>query len=84
MTSTRLWLVRVGLPAGIALAGFVALLVGSPGLGLSLIGTAIVVVFANVLMRLAISGSEDHDREEYARRFFESTGRWPDEVSGVR
>ena len=80
MGSTRLWFVRIALPTAIAVAGVIALLAGSAGLGLSLIGSAIVVVFANALMRLAISSTDDQDREERARRFFDRTGRWPGEA----
>ena len=80
MTPTRVSLVRVALPAAIAIAGLAILLVGSAGLGLSLIGAAIVVVFANALGRLAIASNEDRDRDERARRFFDRTGHWPDEA----
>ncbi len=77
--SPSLWIVRAGLPGAIALAGLVLLAAGAAGLGLTLIGVAIVVLFANTLMRLGIAGDADQDRAARARRFYDETGRWPDE-----
>ena len=77
MTSTAL--VRIGLPAIIAAAGVVILIVGSDALGLALIGTAAVVVIANLYVRLSIGSQSDRAREDAARRQFERTGRWPGE-----
>jgi hypothetical protein len=76
-SSRLLLLVRIGLPAAIALAGLVALAAGSAGLGLTLVGVAMVVAFANALMRLGIAGEAECDRDEDARRIFDATGRWP-------
>jgi len=80
MTPTRLWLVREALAAAGAIAGSATSLVASAGLGLSLIGAAIVLVSANALMRVAIASNEDRYRDERARRFFDGTGHWPDEA----
>ena len=77
MTSTSL--VRIGLPALIALGGVVVLVVGSTALGLALIGTAVVVVTANWYVRLSIGSQGDRAREDAARRHFDRTGRWPGE-----
>ena len=74
-----IWLVRIGLPATIAVAGLVFLAAGSTGLGLTLMGVALVVAFANALVRLGIAGEADRDRDEEARRTFDRTGRWPDQ-----
>jgi hypothetical protein len=78
--SPLLWLVRVGLPAAIAIAGLILLAAGSPGLGFTLICVALVVVFANALVRLGIASDADRHRDERARRFFDQTGHWPGEA----
>ena len=67
--------VRVGLPAAIAAAGIVLIIVGSDGLGVTLLVVAGLVVLTNLLMRLSISSSDDRDREQHRRRVFERTGR---------
>lgn len=76
-------LVRVGLPAGIAAAGVVLLIVGDnendQGAGVALIGVALVVMILNLFLRLSASSSRDREREEAAREHFDRTGRWPDE-----
>jgi hypothetical protein len=74
-----IWLVRIGLPATIAVVGLAFLAAGSTGLGLTLLGVALVVAFANALVRLGIAGEADRDHEEEARRTFDRTGRWPGE-----
>ena len=74
-----IWLVRIGLPATIAVVGLDFLAAGSSGLGLTLMGVALVVAFANALLRLGIAGEADRDRDEEARHIFDQTGRWPDE-----
>jgi hypothetical protein len=74
-----IWLVRIGLPATIAVVGLVFLAAGSTGLGLTLMGVALVVAFASALVRLGIAGEADRYRDEEARRIFHQTGRWPDE-----
>ena len=66
-----LTLVRVVLPAAIAVAGIVLIAVGgdSPvGAGIVLIGVAGLVVLANVLMRLGLDSERDRAEEERARR----------------
>jgi hypothetical protein len=66
-----LTLVRVVLPAAIAVAGIVLIAVGgdSPvGAGIVLIGVAGLVVLANVLMRLGLESERDRAEEERARR----------------
>jgi hypothetical protein len=76
MTSTAL--VRIGLPALIAIAGVIALVAGSAPLGVVLLGTAVVVAIANWYVRLSIGSQDDRAREAAARREFERTGRWPE------
>ena len=76
-------LVRIGLPAAIAAAGVVLLIVGDgendQGAGVALIGVALVVMLLNLFLRLSASSTRDREREEAAREHFHQTGRWPDE-----
>jgi hypothetical protein len=71
---------RIGLPAAIAVAGIVLAAAGHGDisvLGVALIGVAIVVLAANLYVRLSIASQRDRDREAAARREFTRTGRWP-------
>jgi hypothetical protein len=66
-----LLLVRVVLPSAIALAGVVLLVVGgdaAQGAGIVLIGVAVLVVLANLFIRLAIRSQRDREREAARRR----------------
>jgi hypothetical protein len=73
-----LFTVRVLLPIGILIAGVVLLFInGTLALGLALIVIAVLVWFADWLMRLGLSSQDDRDREQWARRYFTRTGRWP-------
>jgi len=73
-------LFRIGLPALVAAAGVVLMVIGGDALaslGVGLLVISLLVVLANVLVRLAISSQEDRAKEEAARRYFSRTGRWP-------
>jgi Flp pilus assembly protein TadB len=62
--------VRIVLPALIAIAGVVLLIVGDDaarGAGIVLIGVAVLVVLANLFMRLSLQSERDR-RREAARR----------------
>ena len=75
-------IVRVWLPAAIALAGVVLLVVGGDaerGAGVVLIGSALMVVLANLFLRLGLSSERDREDEEAGREFFARHGRWPDD-----
>jgi drug/metabolite transporter (DMT)-like permease len=64
-------LVRVVLPAVIAVVGIVLVITGgdsAQGAGVVLIGVAGLVALSNVLIRLAIRSQRDRDREEERRR----------------
>jgi hypothetical protein len=64
-------LVRIGLPAAIALAGVILVISGGDaavGAGIVLIGVAGLVVLANVFIRLSIQSQRDREREEERRR----------------
>ena len=71
-------LVRIVLPAAIALAGVVLLIVGGDsgaGAGVVLLGVALLVVLANLFVRLSLDS--EREREEEARN--RERGVWPDE-----
>ena len=76
-------LVRLALPAAIAAAGVVFLILGKTeneqGAGVALIGVAIVVLVLNLFLRLGVSSQRDREREEAARQHFDRTGQWPDD-----
>jgi hypothetical protein len=64
-------LVRIVLPATIALVGVVLVIFGGDsgrGAGIVLIGVAALVVLANVLIRLGLQSERDREREEARRR----------------
>ena len=68
---TGLTLVRIWLPAAIAVAGVALLLFGgdtAQGAGIVLLGVAVLVVLANLFIRLALSSEEDRRREQERRR----------------
>jgi drug/metabolite transporter (DMT)-like permease len=63
------WL-RIGLPAAIAVAGVICIAVGGDaglGAGIVLLGVAVLVVVANLLIRLSIADQEERAREERRR-----------------
>jgi hypothetical protein len=76
-------LVRIGLPAVIAGAGAALVVAGgesAQGAGVLLMGVAVLVVVANVLIRLALQSESERDLEERRREFFDDHGHWPDET----
>jgi xanthosine utilization system XapX-like protein len=71
-------LLRIGLPAAIALVGIVLLVVGdetAKGAGVVLLGVALLVVLANLFVRLSIQSERERAEEERNRE----RGVWPDE-----
>jgi hypothetical protein len=67
---TALRLVRVGLPVAIAVAGVVLIVLGGDaavGAGIVLIGVALLVVLANLFIRLGLASERDREREEQRR-----------------
>jgi protein-S-isoprenylcysteine O-methyltransferase Ste14 len=90
----RFWLsaTRVWLPAAIAVAGIVLLVIGhgsysnlasthslESAAGVSLLLVALIVWMLNWMYRLSVRSNEDREYEERAREYFDRTGRWPDE-----
>jgi hypothetical protein len=43
------------------------------------VGGGLSVLLLNWLFRFGVSGDEERDREEQARRYLERHGHWPDE-----
>ena len=71
-------LLRIGLPAAIALAGVVLLVIGGDtgtGAGVTLLGVSLLVILANGFVRLTLSSEREREQEEYNRE----RGIWPDE-----
>ena len=64
-------LVRIVLPATIALVGVVLVIFGGDsgrGAGIVLIGVAALVVLANLFIRLALQSERDREREQARRQ----------------
>ena len=64
-------LVRYVLPAAIFVVGVVLIVIGGDapvGAGIVLIGVALLVVLANVMMRLSLQSERDRAREEERRQ----------------
>lgn len=72
-----LLLLRVGLPVTLATAGIILLLVGSPAIGVVLVGVAIIAALVDFFARMTNESDLDRQREEQARSTFMRTGRWP-------
>jgi hypothetical protein len=75
--------VRYVLPALVALAGVLVLILnrsinGLEGFAMG-IGVAGSILLLNILYRVGVSGDRERDDEEAARVYFDEHGRWPDE-----
>jgi hypothetical protein len=71
-------LLRIGLPAAIAVAGVALLIFGGDsgqGAGVVLLGVALVVVLLNGFMQLSLQSEREREQEERYREL----GQWPDE-----
>jgi hypothetical protein len=80
--SITLLSVRYGIPAALVVAGMAVLALPSRfalELSVGLTGAGLSVLLLNLLYRIGVSGDEDRDREEEARRYFDQHGRWPGE-----
>jgi membrane protein implicated in regulation of membrane protease activity len=66
-----MWVLRIGLPAAIFVAGVVLVLIGGDaplGAGIVLIGVSLLVVLANVFMRLGLQSEREREEEERRRQ----------------
>jgi hypothetical protein len=75
--------VRIWLPAAIALAGIVLIAVrpNEDGLegGTMVVAAGISVWLLNLLYRIGVSGDREREQEDLARSYYDEHGRWPDE-----
>ena len=65
-----MWIVRIGLPAAILVAGIVLVVIGGDatlGAGIVLIGVSALVVLANVFMQLGLQSEREREEEERRR-----------------
>jgi len=73
--------VRYGLPVLLTIVGVWLIETRADkwgGLGVMLVGTAVIVLMLNVLFRLSIRSNRERSSEEEAREFYDRHGRWPD------
>jgi heme/copper-type cytochrome/quinol oxidase subunit 4 len=73
--------VRYGLPVVLTIVGVWLLETKTDkwgGLGVMLIGTAVIVLMLNLLFRLSIRSNDERSREEQAREYYDKHGRWPE------
>ena len=74
--------VRYGIPATLIALGAALILLGGDaavGAGVVLIGCAVLVSLANLLVRFSVSEMQDRARDQDARDFYSAHGRWPDD-----
>jgi len=72
--------VRYGLPVLLTAVGVYLLETKTDkwgGLGVMLIGTAVIVLMINLLFRLSIRSNGERTREEEARAYYDEHGSWP-------
>jgi membrane protein implicated in regulation of membrane protease activity len=83
---------RIWLPAAIAIAGVVLIVLGhaslstsagshplEAGSGVALLIVALIVWMVNWMFRMSVESNADREREEMAREYFDRHGRWPEE-----
>ncbi|HST43384.1 MAG TPA: hypothetical protein VLK58_27915 [Conexibacter sp.] len=73
--------VRYGLPVVLTAVGIWLLETRAEkwgGLGVMLIGTAVIVLMLNLLFRLSIKSNDERWREEKAREYYDEHGHWPE------
>jgi hypothetical protein len=80
VAATRVWL-----PAAIAVAGLVMIVLGHgqdnalAATGVSLVLVALIVWLINWMFRMSVQSNRERDDEERAREYFDRHGRWPGE-----
>ncbi len=80
-------ILRWGLPVLLAAAGVVFLLLGGEyngGIGVMLLGIALIVWIFNGMARLSVISRGDREREQAAREQYSRTGRWPGDADEER
>ncbi len=75
--------VRYGIGIAMVVAGIVLGVINPGGFGVDgfamAVGGGLSVLLINWLFRLGVSGDQEREREEEARRYFDEHGVWPDE-----
>jgi hypothetical protein len=75
--------VRYGIGAVMVGAGLFLLILNPGGFGVDgfalAVGGGLSVLMINYLFRLGVTGDQEREEEEQARRFFDEHGHWPDE-----
>lgn len=72
--------VRYGLPVLLTVVGVYLLETKTDkwgGLGVMLVGTAVIVLMLNLLFRLSVKSNDERFHEEEARRYYDEHGDWP-------
>ena len=73
--------VIIGVPVALIVAATALVAFGrsdaADGAAVTLYGIAVLVALGTLLIRAGLASTEDRDREEAARRFFDEHGRWP-------
>jgi hypothetical protein len=81
-------IVRYGLGVVMVIGGMVMLIINPSGLGVDgfamAVGGGLSVLLINFLFRLGVSGDQEREREEEARRYFDEHGEWPEEEERQR
>jgi len=73
-------LVRWGIPLLLVVSGAIVVWgTDVEGVGEALIAAAVCVWLANAMVRFAFRDSQDRDRDERNREFFDEHGYWPDD-----
>lgn len=76
--------IRYGVGLIGVIAGLIVLVVNPSGFGVDgfglLEGAGLSVLLLNWMFRLGVTGDQDREREEAARRYFEEHGHWPGEA----
>ena len=77
-----MFIVRYGIGGVMVTGGIVMLVISPAGLGVDgfamAVGGGLAVLMLNALFRLGVSGDQEREQEEQARRYLEEHGEWPE------
>ena len=72
--------VRYGIPAVFIIAGQVVVIATGDAVNWAgFTGAGLAILLIGALLRIGTEGDRERDREEAAREYFDTHGRWPDE-----
>jgi hypothetical protein len=80
MKSLLLVGLRYLLPAAVTLVGIVFMALGGENNfegGAGIVGAGLSIYLLNWLFRIGVSGEREREREDQARKYFDSHGHWP-------